>query len=127
MTYKFVGVLRSLTDDKPHQRTAMLVGVALGLVIEVMRKWLRPRSFIVDAVLLPSPYAASLGGFVNLPTALWFGAGGILSTLLEARAPKHRDLPPDMSGTSLFGGGLIAGDAVAALAIGVAGLLAAVL
>ena len=28
MTYKFVGVLRSLTDDKPYQRTAIWVGVA---------------------------------------------------------------------------------------------------
>ena len=28
MTYKFVGVLRSLTDDKPYQRTAIWIGVA---------------------------------------------------------------------------------------------------
>lgn len=127
MTYKFVGVLRSLTDDQPHQRTAILAGVALGFVIELARKWLKPKSFLVDAVLLPSPYAASFGGFVNLPTSLWFGAGGVASGLLAARRPQRRDLPEDMSGTSLFGGGLIAGDALAALAIGVAGLAAAVL
>src|SRR5204862_236978 len=30
MTYKFVGVLRSLTDDKPYQRTAIWIGVAIG-------------------------------------------------------------------------------------------------
>lgn len=126
MTYKFVGVLRSLTDDQPHQRTAILFGVALGFVIELARKWLRPKSFLVDAVLLPSPYAASFGGFVNLPTSLWFGAGGVAAGLLAARAPRRRDLPDDMSGTSLFGGGLIAGDALAALAIGVVGLAAAV-
>lgn len=126
MTYKFVGVLRSLTEDKPHERTAIVLGVALGLAIEVLRKWLRPRSFVVDAVLLPSPYAMSLGGFVNLPVALWFGAGGVAASLLESRARKDSDLPPDMSGTSLAGGGLIAGDALAALAVGVAGLLALV-
>jgi F0F1-type ATP synthase membrane subunit c/vacuolar-type H+-ATPase subunit K len=31
-------------------------------------------------------------------------------------------MPPDMSGTSLLGGGLIAGDALAALGLGIAGL-----
>jgi hypothetical protein len=127
MTYKFVGVLRSLTEDKPHQRTAIVVGVAIGLAIELARKWVKPRRFLVDAVLLPSPYALSFGGFVNLPTSLWLGAGGVVASLLEARTPKRADLPEDMSGTSLFGGGLIAGDAVAALAIGIAGLLAAIL
>jgi uncharacterized oligopeptide transporter (OPT) family protein len=127
MTYKFVGVLRSLTDDKPYQRVAILVGVAIGFVIEVLRKRLRPSSFVVDAILLPSPYALSFGGFVNLPTSLWLGAGGVVASLIEARTKKDSEVPPDMSGTSLFGGGLIAGDAIAALAIGVTGLLAAVL
>jgi len=126
MTYKFVGVLRSLTDDKPYQRTAILIGVALGLAIEVARKWLKPRSFLVDAILLPSPYAVSFGGFVPLPTSLWFGGGGILAGLVQARAPKRSGVAEDMSSTSLFGGGLIAGDALAALALGVAGLLATV-
>jgi uncharacterized oligopeptide transporter (OPT) family protein len=127
MTYKFVGVLRSLTDDKPYQRTAILVGVAIGLAIEVLRKLLKPRAFLVDAVLLPSPYALSFGGFVNLPTSLWLGAGGVVATLIERRAPQRPGVPEDMSGTSLFGGGLIAGDALAALAIGITGLLATVL
>lgn len=127
MTYKFVGVLRSLTDDKPYQRTAIVAGVAIGLVIELLRKRLRPKSFLVDAVLLPSPYAMSFGGFVNLPTSLWLGAGGVVASVIEARTPKRRDLPPDMSGTSLFGGGLIAGDAIAALALGVTGLVTTVL
>ncbi len=122
MTYKFVGVLRSLTEQRPHERTAIVLGVVLGLAIEVLRKRLRPKSFVVDAILLPSPYAMSLGGFVNLPVALWFGAGGVLASLLERRAGVRSSLPPDMSGTSLAGGGLIAGDALAALAIGLAGL-----
>jgi uncharacterized oligopeptide transporter (OPT) family protein len=127
MTYKFVGVLRSLTDDKPHQRTAILVGVAGGLAIEVLRKRLRPKHLLLDAVILPSPYALSFGGFVNLPTSLWLGAGSVVASTIEARAPRSRDLPEDMSGTSLFGGGLIAGDALAALAIGTVGLVMAVL
>jgi uncharacterized oligopeptide transporter (OPT) family protein len=126
MTYKFVGVLRSLTDDKPYQRTAIGVGIAIGLAIELLRKWIRPRHFVLDAIVLPSPYALSFGGFVNLPTSLWLGAGGVVGTLVEARAPRRADLPADMSGTSLFGGGLIAGDALAALGLGIAGLLAAV-
>jgi uncharacterized oligopeptide transporter (OPT) family protein len=127
MTYKFVGVLRSLTDDKPFQRTAIVIGVAIGLALELLRKIVRPRSFVADAVLLPSPYALSFGGFVNLPTSLWFGAGGIIASLLDARsrrgAKDSNARPTDMTGTSLFGGGLIAGDALAALGTGVAGLL----
>jgi uncharacterized oligopeptide transporter (OPT) family protein len=126
MTYKFVGVLRSLTDDKPYQRTAIGVGIAIGLAIELQRKVLRPRNFVLDAIVLPSPYALSFGGFVNLPTSLWLGAGGVVASLIGLRGPKERELPDDMSGTSLFGGGLIAGDAIAALAIGAAGLLVAV-
>jgi uncharacterized oligopeptide transporter (OPT) family protein len=125
MTYKFVGVLRSLTDDQPFQRTAIGVGVAAGLLIEGLRKWLRPRGFVLDAIVLPSPYALSFGGFVSLPTALWFGAGGVAGSLWTARAPARRDAPPDMSSASLFGGGLIAGDALAAVGIGIASLLAA--
>ena len=45
--------------------------------------------------LLPSPYALSFGGFVNLNTSLWFGAGGIVAslfnTLREAKAAPWRD------------------------------------
>lgn len=126
MTYKFVGVLRSLTDDQPHQRTAILVGIALGFLIEVLRKRLRPRAFVLDAIILPSPYALSFGGFLPLPITLWFGAGGVVGSVLQAQAPARADLPADMSRVSLFGGGLIAGDAIAALAIGITGLLAAV-
>ncbi|MDB5953930.1 OPT/YSL family transporter [Ramlibacter sp.] len=126
MTYKFVGVLRGLTADKPYQRTAILVGVAIGFAIEAARKILKPRAFWLDAVVLPSPYALSFGGFVNLPTSCWFGAGGVVASLLERRTQKDRALPEDMSGTSLFGGGLIAGDALAALGLGIAGLLTTV-
>ena len=145
MTYKFVGVLRSLTDDKPFQRTAIWLGVALGFAIEVARKLIKGSSayrrfvasgrtgfatdFLLDAVVLPSPYASSFGGFVNLHTSLWLGAGGIVSsalnTLRERRTAGARDdLPSDMSAASLFGGGLIAGDSLAALGLGIAGLVA---
>ena len=145
MTYKFVGVLRSLTDDKPYQRTAIWLGVAIGFVTEVLRKLIksRPRyqqfaksgrvgfsaDFVLDAVVLPSPYASSFGGFVNLMTSTWFAAGGALASFINS-LPKRKDardaLPEDMSTTSLVGGGLIAGDALAALGLGIAGLLATV-
>jgi len=74
MTYKFVGALRSLTDDKPYQRTAIVVGVALGFGTELLRKLIaanratvnggqrsaaRTVDFTIFAVLLPSPYASS--------------------------------------------------------------------
>lgn len=147
MTYKFVGVLRSLTDDKPYQRTAIWIGVGLGFAVELARKLIKPNAayqrfvaggrvgyatdFLLDAVVLPSPYAWSFGGFVNLHTSLWFGAGGVLSstwnTLTKQRAGAQdsgQALPDDMSSSSLIGGGLIAGDALAALGLGIIGLLA---
>jgi uncharacterized oligopeptide transporter (OPT) family protein len=144
MTYKFVGVLRSLSEPNPHQTTAILLGIALGLSVEGVRKLVKRSAryqafvasgrrgfatdFCVDALLLPSPYAFSFGGFVNLPTSLWFGAGGIISSLYNTLTPKPKDdsMPADMSSTSLVGGGLIAGDALAALGLGVVGLLALV-
>ncbi|HEY1461574.1 MAG TPA: OPT/YSL family transporter, partial [Casimicrobiaceae bacterium] len=148
MTYKFVGVLRSLTEDNPYQRTAIWAGVGIGFAIELARKLIksRPRyqrfvasgrrgfavDFVLDAIVLPSPYALSFGGFFNLHTSLWFGGGGVVSSLIntysKAKPARGRTmLPEDMSSTSLFGGGLIAGDAIAALGLGIAGLLATVL
>jgi hypothetical protein len=124
MTYKFVGVLRSLTDDKPYQRTAIWIGILIGLATEVLRKFIKARAayrrfagggrvgfaadFLVDAVLLPSPYASSFGGFVNLPTSAWFAAGGAVASFVDT-VSRHRDqrptLPEDMSTTSLVGAG----------------------
>jgi uncharacterized oligopeptide transporter (OPT) family protein len=148
MTYKFVGILRSLTDPKPYQITAIWVGVGLGFATQLARKLIKANAgyrrfvaagragfatdFVVDAVLLPSPYASSFGGFVNLNTSMWFGVGGIVSSLFNTvfkprPAAAGSAVPDDMSTTSLFGGGLIAGDALAALAIGVFGLLSTVL
>jgi uncharacterized oligopeptide transporter (OPT) family protein len=145
MTYKFVGILRSLTDPKPYQLTAIWVGVVIGFAIQLLRRLIKGNAvyrrfaesgragfatdFVVDAIVLPSPYAASFGGFVNLNTSLWFGAGGIVSNLANTFAKPRaasKDVPDDMSTTSLFGGGLIAGDALAALAIGITGLLTTV-
>ena len=145
MTYKIVGALRSMTEDRPYQRLAVWIGLAIGLVTEILRKAIRASAryrrfveqgraghacdFLLDAVVLPSPYASSFGGFVNLPAVAWMAAGGVLASVVESRArPPSRDaaLPEDMSTTSLIGGGLIAGDALAALGFGIAGLLAVV-
>jgi hypothetical protein len=146
MTYKFVGTLRSLTDVKPYQRTAILVGIALGFATELLRKLIaanrryrdylqagkgaRIVDFTVFALILPSPYASSFGGFVNLPTAAWFAGGSLLAESYEGFTKgrgqvRAQGLPSDMSVTSLVGGGLIAGDAIAALGIGMYGLLSA--
>ncbi len=141
MTYKFVGVLRSLTDPKPYQMTAIWLGVGLGFAIQAARKIIQAKAgyrefaksgkggfatdFVIDAIVLPSPYAFSFGGFVNLGTSAWFAAGGTVSSLYNALAPRKPgdDLPSDMSSTSLIGGGLIAGDALAALGLGIVGLV----
>jgi uncharacterized oligopeptide transporter (OPT) family protein len=146
MTFKFVGILKSLTDDKPYQRTAIWIGVGTGLLIELVRKLVLARErwqnykktrvggavdFVLDSTVLSSPYALSFGGFVNLATSLWLGAGGVVASLIDARAARRKKrgtpgddaaLPSDMTSTSLFGGGLIAGDALAALGLGLIAL-----
>ena len=152
MTYKFVGVLRSLTDDKPYQRTAIVIGIAIGLVVQIVRKRLFAHpayqrfaggsalggavDFTLDAVVLPSPYAYSFGTFLSLATSAWFAIGGVITGVsrwvgrrqaepaARAQDGEHGEIADDMSTTSLIGGGLIAGDALAALGLGVAGLLA---
>lgn len=148
MTYKFAGALRGLTNPKPHISTALSIGIGIGLATEILRKLIKRHAgyqrwiasskagfatdFAVDAVLLPSPYASSFGGFVELPVTLWFAAGGAVTSLIqtwdEAQKRKHPELvdesvPEDMSATSLVGGGLIAGDSLAALCLGTYGLL----
>jgi uncharacterized oligopeptide transporter (OPT) family protein len=148
MTYKFVGALRGITTSQPHIMTALRLGILIGLATEVIRKivkrvrryieWTKTSGagkvfdFVFDAFLLPSPYASSFGGFVELNTCWWWAGGGIGGSLYEtamkwfnAKRGKAEDggVPSDMSTTSLIGGGLIAGDSLAALSIGILGLL----
>lgn len=146
MTYKIVGVLHGLAQSRAGQHVAVATGLALGLATAVLRKAIlgrqawqrfaqasrrgRVADFLLDAVILPTPYASSFGGFVNLAAAGWMAAGGVVASVAAAvarPARPARGLPQDMSTASLVGGGLIAGDALAALAIGVAGLLSATL
>lgn len=145
MTLKIAGAVRSITQPKPFHIPAMLIGVAFGLVTEIVRKvvkgnaryreWVKSRAgfgfdFCFDCFLVPSPYASSFAGFVGFATSVWFSIGGSVSSFVnwlgKKRAPVAKEgeaLPEDMSTTSLLGGGLIAGDSIAALATGVAGLL----
>jgi uncharacterized oligopeptide transporter (OPT) family protein len=146
MTYKFVGALRGLTSPKSWQIPAMLIGLGIGLVTEIIRKLVKANvryrewskqgngfafDFFFDSVLVPSPYASSFAGFVELTTSMWFGGGGVFSSMwntIAKRIEKDKKtegeaLPEDMSTTSLVGGGLIAGDSIAALVLGVLGLM----
>ncbi|MFT3770779.1 MAG: OPT/YSL family transporter [Minicystis sp.] len=150
MTLKFTGAIEALTKPKPFQIPAILVGVGIGLVTEGARKiikqnerykaWIKTQrgfafDLVLDCALLPSPYASSFAGFVELTTSVWWGVGGVFSSVwntiakrAQAKkaegAPAGEELPEDMSTTSLVGGGLIAGDSIAALVLGVLGLLA---
>ncbi len=151
MTYKFVGALRGLTHPKSWMIPTMLLGVGFGLTVEVLRKVIKGNAgykawskhgagryfdVALDVGLLPSPYASSFAGFVEFGTAMWFGVGGVFGSLwneISERRAKAKALaapagqealPEDMSTTSLVGGGLIAGDALAALVLGIAGLVA---
>jgi uncharacterized oligopeptide transporter (OPT) family protein len=151
-TYKMVGALRGITRDQPHVMRALKLGIGLGLLIEILRKLIksRPRyqrfttdtragrttGFLLDAIFLPSPYAYAFGGFVEFITVVWWSAGGVVASLFETiqarlssrkSRPVEGELPADMSTMSLAGGGLIAGDALASLAIGVYGLVKTIL
>jgi uncharacterized oligopeptide transporter (OPT) family protein len=147
MTFKFVGAIRGLGHLAPYQLHALWLGFGIGLSTEVARKllkaWRAYQDFtgagrlgfavgwIVDAVLLSSPYASSTGGFLDLATAAWFAAGSAVTSLMAPRAPAHPppeekgdELPADMSTSSLVGGGLIAGESLYTLGAGIAALLA---
>ncbi len=159
MTYKFVGVLNTLSEDKTRTLMVMFLGIVLGLTIEVLRKailkskrydaWKRRSNangiidFILDAVIIASPYASSFGGFVDFEASLWWAAGGVFSSVFNfaqlRRANQARQLrrssddqqpgegevlPDDMSTTSLVGGGMIAGESLFALVTGLIGLVA---
>ena len=148
MTFKFVGAIRDLGHLPPYKLHALTIGLGLGFVIQVARRALARSArwrahvapggrgfaagWLVDAVLLSSPYASSFGGFVDLSTSAWMAAGGVLSSLVATRDARRRrrpnaggeDLPEDMSTTSLVGGGLIAGDSLYALGAGIVSLLA---
>jgi uncharacterized oligopeptide transporter (OPT) family protein len=148
MTFKFVGALDGLTHPNPRVMIALALGIGIGIVTEVLRKAIRNRDgwkawvgrsrtgyytdLVLDSAVLPSPYASSFGGFVEFGTSAWFGAGGVFSSLFQtwqSRRPKHpghEGVPEDMSTMSLVGGGLIAGDSLAALGLGVWGLLRSV-
>jgi uncharacterized oligopeptide transporter (OPT) family protein len=144
MTYKFVGALKDITNPKPHVMKALALGVAIGLVTEILRKLLKQwrgyqtfskasrtgrfTDFILDVFIVPSPYASSFGGFVSWQTSLWWSLGGVIATVYDVFQGKRRAknprptenaLPEDMSTTSLVGGGIIAGDALAALTVGI--------
>ncbi len=147
-TYKMVGALRGIVEYKPRTMAALRLGISIGVMVEILRKWVKrmPRyerfvagsgagravSFLIDAVLLPSPYAFAFGGFVELSWIQWWAIGGVAASLFELLEPRlfprgnassEGELPADMSTMSLVGGGLIAGDALAALAVGVYGII----
>jgi len=152
MTYKFVGALRGITTAQPHVMKALQLGVLIGLLTEIARKLIKRNrrykefvsrtragfatDFVLDSFLLPSPYASSFGGFVELLTTVWWAGGGLLASIydtvqakLQPRASNGADseIPADMSTMSLVGGGLIAGDSLSALSVGIYGLLKTVL
>jgi hypothetical protein len=152
MTFKFVGALQNLTHPNSLFVNALAIGIAAGFVIELLRKLIknnagyqsfvksgpkgRAADFILDAFILSSPYASSFGGFVELPAVIWFTAGGVAGSLMDL-LKEHRKaaqpittgtaIPDDMSTPSLIGGGLIAGDSLAALGLGLYGLLSTLL
>lgn len=150
MTYKLVGAIRGLGSLSDATVTMLLIGLALGFGLQAVRKGVLSRpgyqrfvkgsrtgfavGWVMDSVLLSSPYASSFGAFVSFPSAMWFGAGGIFTsvwnTVARRRQTSHaagspgegEALPEDMSSMSLVGGGLIAGESLFFLIVGLIGL-----
>lgn len=137
----------SRQKKKAVSTEALIIGILIGLGIEILRKVLRASKryrafkngstkgyavdFTLDVIVLPSPYAASFGGFVDFTTSLWFGLGGIFTSYSDTlrketasnNGDRKSDVPEDMSTNSLVGGGLIAGASLAALGVGIAKLI----
>ena len=137
---EFFGAVSFDEGQQPHYERLHHVFIESGLLIKNSAAYQRfvanrrsgfATDFVLDSIVLPSPYALSFGGFVSLHTSLWFGAGGIVSSALnslpKAKTEDDIEVPEDMSASSLFGGGLIAGDALAALGLGLVGLAATLL
>jgi uncharacterized oligopeptide transporter (OPT) family protein len=98
MTYKLVGAIRGIGHLAPFQVKALGIGLAIGVVIAIARRALAASAgyqrlvesgargfaigWVVDAILLGSPYASSTGGFLDLQVSLWFAAGSVASSLL---------------------------------------------
>src|SRR5208283_4710445 len=92
------GALEGLTHPKGYILSALQIGLAGGLVMECIRKLVKNNKrygrfvkdtraghvtdFIFDAIVMPSPYASSFGGFVSLPPTIWFAVGGVISSSL---------------------------------------------
>ncbi|MBN1210289.1 MAG: OPT/YSL family transporter [Myxococcaceae bacterium] len=112
MTFKFVGAIKDIGNLSGYKVNAMLIGLGIGFVIEVLRKVVRGSAgyqrfvqgsragfavgWTMDAVVLASPYASSFGGFVDLPVSLWYGAGGIIMSVWStatARGPLVKAEP----------------------------------
>ncbi len=194
--------LAKIMQKREVAKKAVLLGLAIGFVTQLLRELLAlsqryrrylkrgTRSskfvrFMIDAIILPSPYASSFGGFVELSTSLWYMIGGVLASYsrfiesearAEATAESRSKLPDekdachtcqgsgiktnvisagysaeplhvestttprptssnidepdsanegldDMSTSPLIGGGIIAGEALGILTIGIYGLL----
>jgi len=151
MTYKIVGILEDIGHLKPHQTYALLIGLVFGLVVQILRKLLKDSQaykgflakmkasaepskrfvglaadFSIDAFLLSSPYAFSFGGFVDVQTVFWFAIGGVLCSSINFYSQRSvkpgEEMPEEIGTTFLVGGGLIAGDALYALMLGMWGL-----
>jgi uncharacterized oligopeptide transporter (OPT) family protein len=143
MTFKFVGAIRDLGHLPAYKLVVLGLAVLFGFVTELCRKLLARNAtyarlrgngrlgfvfgWLMDAVILSSPYALSFGGFVELKVAFWYGVGGCITSLVNTwqssrSSTRAEELPEDMSTMSLIGGGLVAGEALFALGAGVYGL-----
>lgn len=124
-TLKVVGALDIIDGYKPHQLYLLGSGLILGMIVQLLRIRLRDKlekNFVLDALILPSPYAFAFGSFVPFTYTIWYGAGGIATAAIKyfAKGDHEGDEDPEESSTSsLIGGGLMAGAGIVSFIVAV--------
>lgn len=86
-----------------YQVAGILVGSALavalaGVFLRAYPVAGRNIDFVFDAVIFPSPYASSFGGFVTLAPTIWFATGGVITAIVETRRESRQRRDPKGKG-----------------------------
>ena len=146
MTLKLAGTVQTVRSMSTTQLEALGAGFLLGVCLALARRFgrrvridgadafsrNRTVDFLLDAVFLPTPFALSFGGFVSFAPAAWFALGSVIRSFwdeISARASSGTgtgslENSGEMGGPALLGGGLIAGETLAYVVLGLT-LLAA--
>jgi putative OPT family oligopeptide transporter len=109
----FANISTSMFTDKPMPWLMVGLGLAIGVVILAIDEVLRRRQAGFRAYVMP----LAVGIYLPLGLSVSILAGGIVSMVVKRLAAKRSDSAEVEHRGILFGSGLIAGEAVAAIII----------